>query len=265
MRAMWKGAISFGLVSIAVRVHAATEEKTVRFRQVHRDDGGRIGIRRFCDDCDREVAYEDVAKGYETDDGLLVVVGDEELAALRPPASRAIEVGRFVRVDEIDPVLYDRTYFLEPDDIAVLPYTLLRDALRGSGRAALARVTLRQVERLAAIRVREDMLVMHTMVWPDELRVPEFPFLSSPVVVPAPELARTTSLVDAMTDRFDPDDERDEHRAAVLALVATKVGGTPEGAVASVPAADAGATSASPSEVVPAQPAPRRPRARKAA
>ncbi|GIJ76584.1 DNA end-binding protein Ku [Micromonospora phaseoli] len=264
MRAMWKGAISFGLVSIAVRVHAATEERTIRFRQVHRDDGGRISIRRFCDDCDREVAYEDVAKGYEVDDGQLVVVSDEELTALRPPMLRTIEVGRFVRTDEIDPILYDRTYFLEPDDVAVLPYTLLRDALRDSRRTALARVALRQVERLAAIRVRGDMLMLHTMIWPDELRVPEFPFLSAPVAVPAPELARTTSLVDAMTERFDPGGQRDDYRAAVLELVAAKVGGD-----AAKPPGAADAPPAQPpptAEVQPAQPAPsRRRRATKAA
>ena len=232
MRAMWKGAVSFGLVSIAVKVHAATEEKTVRFRQVHRDDSGRISVRRFCDDCGDEVAYEDVAKGYELDDGRLVAISDEELAGLPLPTMRTIEVLRFVRTEEVDPILYNRTYFLEPDDIAVLPYTLLRDALRDSRRVAIAKVALRQVERLAAIRVRDDMLLLHTMMWPDELRSPEFSFLDAPVTVPAPELARTTSLIDAMTERFDADDLRDEFRAALLALIEAKAGGAPVGEAA---------------------------------
>ncbi|MFD2762663.1 Ku protein [Micromonospora eburnea] len=241
MRAMWKGAISFGLVSIAVKVHAATEEKAVRFRQVHRDDNGRISVRRFCDDCGDEVAYEDVAKAYELDDGRLVAISDEELAGLPLPTLRTIEVLRFVRTEEVDPVLYHRTYFLEPDDIAVLPYTLLRDALRDSRRVAIAKVALRQVERLAAIRVRDDMLLLHTMMWPDELRAPEFSFLDAPVAVPAPELARTTSLIDAMTERFDADGLRDDFRAALLALIATKAGDTPvdSAATTDVPASRA--------------------------
>ncbi|MFV2104942.1 Ku protein, partial [Micromonospora sp. LOL_024] len=212
------------------------------------------------------VPYEDVAKGYEVDDGRLFV-SDEELAALRPPTLRTIEVGRFVRTDEIDPVLYDRTYFLDPDDVAVLPYTLLRDALRDSRRTALARVALRQVERLAAIRVRGDMLMLHTMFWPDELRVPEFPFLSAPVAVPAPELARTTSLVDAMTKRFDPGGQRDDYRAAVLELVSAKIDGGPSDATDSPQVEDA-RPAGTPSEAggQPAEPpAPRRRRATKAA
>ncbi|TDC40404.1 Ku protein [Micromonospora sp. 15K316] len=232
MRAMWKGAISFGLVSIAVKLYAATEEKTVRFRQVHRDDNGRIGLRRFCDDCGGEVAYEDVAKAYELDDGRVIAISDEDLAGLPPPPMRTIEVLKFVRTEDVDPILYNRTYFLEPDDVAILPYTLLRDALRDSSRVAIAKVALRQVERLAAIRVRHDMLLLHTMMWPDELREPEFPFLDTPLTVPASELARTTSLLDAMTERFDANGLRDEFRAALLALIATKAAAARDGGAA---------------------------------
>ncbi|MFG3702172.1 Ku protein [Micromonospora sp. NPDC047620] len=237
MRAMWKGAVSFGLVSITVRLYAATEEKSVRFRQVHRDDGGRITLRRFCDDCETEVPYRDIAKGYEFDDGRLVVVTDDELAELPLPTVRTIEVLKFVHTEEIDPILYNRTYYLEPEDIAVTPYALLRNALRNSRRVAIAKVALRQVERLAAIRERDGMLVLQTMLWPDELREPDFPFLRETTVVRPSELAMTISLIDSMTDHLDPDGLRDGYRTALLDLLAAKAGGdTSNGAAPDGPA-----------------------------
>jgi DNA end-binding protein Ku len=236
---MWKGAVSFGLVSITVRLYAATEEKSVRFRQVHRDDGGRITLRRFCDDCETEVPYRDIAKGYEFDDGRLVVVTDEELADLPLPTVRTIEVLKFVRAEEIDPILYDRTYYLEPEDNAVTPYALLRNALRASGRVAIAKIALRQVERLAAIRVREDMLVLQTMLWPDELREPDFPVLRETTVVRPTELAMTISLIDSMTDNLDPGSLQDRYRTALLNLLAAKADGdAPNEAVPKKPSVD---------------------------
>lgn len=237
MRAMWKGTISFGLVTIAVRLSAATAQRSVRFRQVHRHDGGRISIRRFCDSCRAEVEFEEIGKGYEHD-GRIVPVSEEELDSLPLPSMRTIEVMKFVRAEEIDPILYDRTYFVTPDDVAVTPYTLLREALRTSGRVAVGRVALRQVERLAAIRVRDDTLVLHTMLWPDELRTPDR--APGPVEVRPAELAMTTSLIDAMTDHFDPDELRDGYRDALLELIRARTTAVPAAPADDRPAVVAG-------------------------
>ncbi|MFI2652198.1 Ku protein [Micromonospora fulviviridis] len=230
---------------ITVRLYAATEEKSVHFRQVHRDDGGRISIRRFCDSCHKEVAFDDIGKGYEHDDGQIVPVSEEDLASLPLPSMRTIEVMKFVRAEEIDPILYNRTYFIKPDDVAVTPYTLLREALRTSGRVAVARVALRQVERLAAIRVRDDMLVLHTMLWPDELRTPNLGSAAATSRVRPAELAMTTSLIDSMTDHLDPDELRDGYRAALLELIHAKSPASP-----SVEAGDRTATAAGPAEAL---------------
>ncbi len=222
MRAMWKGAITVGLMSITVRLFAATEDRSVRFRQVHRDDGGTISIRRRCDVCGDEVPYPDVAKGYAGEDGRLVVIDDEELLGLSAPTTRTIDVLRFVQAEEIDPILYDRTYYVEPDAVAATAYALLLKALEGTGRVAVAKMALRQVERLAAIRVRDGMLVVQTMLWPDEVRTPNVDLAVHAAAVRPPELAMTRSLVDAMTGHFDPATLTDARRAALLEFLAAK-------------------------------------------
>lgn len=225
MRAIWKGAISFGLVSITVRLYAATEEKSVRFHQVHRTDGGRVRHRRICSTCDTEVAMLDIAKGYDADGGDMVVLTDEDLAGLPLSSSRIIEVLEFVPAAEVDPILYNRTYFLEPDATALKPYALLRDALRDTDRVAVVKVALRQREQLAALRVRGETLVMHTMLWPDELRAPDFGFLDHEVVVKDSELAMAASLIDSMTGSFDPSRLTDEYRAALQEVLDAKLQG----------------------------------------
>ncbi len=225
MRAMWKGEISFGLVMIPVRLYAATEHKDITFRQVHRTDGGRIRFRRVCSVCGEEVPFSDVAKGYELPDGEMVVLTDEDMAELPLPTARSIEVLHFTPAEQVDPIMWERSYYTEPEPKGARAYALLRDALERSGMVAVARVALRQRETLAALRSREGVLVLVTLLWPDEIRVPDFEFLDTDVEVRPQELRMATSLIDSMTTDFDPSEYGDSYREALQALVDAKVEG----------------------------------------
>ncbi|SCL24818.1 DNA end-binding protein Ku [Micromonospora nigra] len=225
MRAIWKGAVSFGLVSIAVKLYSATEEKDIRFHQVHRADGGRIRYKRTCQVCGEEVSYDDIAKGYDLGGGELVILTDEDFADLPLTSSRAIDVLEFVPAEQVDPILYNKAYFLEPESTATKPYVLLRDALTDSERVAIVKVALRQREQLATLRVREGVLLLNTMLWPDEIRRPEFGFLDEDLKVRPPELAMASSLIDSMAGEFQPDAFTDDYRAALQEVIDAKVEG----------------------------------------
>ena len=225
MRSMWKGAISFGLVMIPIKLYAATEQKDIAFRQVHREDGGRIRFRRVCSIDGAEVPYEDVAKGYELPTGEMVVLTDEDMADLPLPTTRSIEVLHFLPAEQLDPILLNRSYFCEPEAAGARAYVLLRDALDRSGKVALAMVALRQRESLATLRTRDGLLVLETLLWPDEVRVPDFPFLDDDVEVRSQELKMASSLIDSMTVDFDPDEYHDRYREALQELVNAKVEG----------------------------------------
>ncbi len=225
MRAIWKGAVSFGLVSIAVKLYAATEEKNIRFNQVHREDGGRIKYQRTCSLDGVEVNYDDIAKGYDIGGGEMVILDDSDFADLPLSTSRAIEVLEFVPSEQVDPILYAKAYYLEPEATAAKPYVLLRDALIDSDRVAIVKVALRQREQLATLRVREGVLVLNTMLWPDEVRETDFAFLDENISVRAPELAMATSLIDSMATDFDPDLYTDNYRAALQEVIDAKIGG----------------------------------------
>lgn len=225
MRSMWKGAISFGLVMIPVRLYAATEQKDISFRQVHREDGGRIRFRRFCSIDDEEIPYEDIAKGYELPTGEMVVLSDEDMSDLPLPTTKAIEVLQFAPAEQLDPILFNRSYYVEPETAGARAYVLLRNALEQSGRVAVAQVALRQRESLATLRVRDGVLVLETLLWPDEVRPADFPFLDQDVEVKPQELTMAASLIDSMTSRFDPDAFHDNYREALIELVEAKVAG----------------------------------------
>ncbi|RKN23969.1 Ku protein [Micromonospora musae] len=225
MRAIWKGAVSFGLVSIAVRLYSATEEKDIRFHQVHREDGGRIKYKRTCSIDGEEVTYDDIAKGYDIGGGEMVILTDEDFADLPLTTSRAIDVLEFVPAEQVDPILYNKAYFLEPDGAATKPYVLLRDALLDSERVAIVKVALRQREQLATLRVREGVLLLNTMLWPDEVRRPDFGFLDEDLKVRPPELAMASSLIDSMTGEFEPDVFTDDYRAALQEVIDAKIEG----------------------------------------
>jgi DNA end-binding protein Ku len=225
MRSMWKGGISFGLVMIPVRLYAATEQKDISFRQVHRADGGRIRFRRVCSICDEEVPYEDVVKGYELPTGEMVVVDDEDLAELPLPTTKAIEVLHFAPAEQLDPILFNRSYFVEPEAPGARAYVLLRDALEQSGRIAVAQVALRQRESLATLRSRDGVLVLETLLWPDEVRPAAFPFLEQEIEVRPQELAMASSLIDSMTSDFDADAHHDGYREALIQVIEAKIAG----------------------------------------
>jgi DNA end-binding protein Ku len=225
MRSIWKGSISFGLVSIAVKVYSATEEKDIAFHQVHRDDGGRIKYKRICSLDGEEVAYNDIAKGYELPDGDVVVLTDDDLAELPLTSSREIDVLQFVPLEQVDPIYFNKSYYLEPDARATKAYILLRDTLEKSGRVAVVKVALRRREALATLRVREGVITLETMLWPDEIRAPEFGFLDEAVEVRPQETAMASSLVDSLSGDFDPSDFTDQYRAALESVVEAKIEG----------------------------------------
>ena len=219
MRAIWKGAVSFGLVSIAVKLFSATEEKDIRFHQVHRTDGGRIKYQRTCSIDGEVVSYDDIAKGYDIGGGEMVILTDEDFADLPLSTSHAIDVLEFVPADQIDPILFAKAYYLEPEGQAAKPYVLLRDALQDADRVAIVKIALRQREQLATLRVRDNVLVLNTMLWPDEVRTPDFGFLDDDIETRPAELAMARSLIDSMAGSFEPSELTDNYRAALQASV----------------------------------------------
>jgi DNA end-binding protein Ku len=225
MRSIWTGAISFGLVVIPVKLYSATEQRDVSFRQVHREDGGRIQFRRFCSVDGQEVPYSDVAKGYELATGDVVVLTDDDLKDLPLATAHRIDVLQFAPAGQLDPIMANKAYYLEPEPAGVRAYTLFKDALDRSGRVAVAKVAIRQREALAALRVREGVLVLETLLWPDEIRTPDFKFLDEDVEVRPQELKMAASLIDSMTEDFDPLAFHDEYREALEALVQAKIEG----------------------------------------
>jgi DNA end-binding protein Ku len=225
MRSIWSGAISFGMVVIPVKLYAATEQRDVAFRQVHREDGGRIQYRRVCSLDGEEVSYSDVAKGYELPTGDVVVLTDEDLTDLPLATAHRIDVLHFAPAGQLDPILANKAYYLEPEPAGVRAYVLFRDALERSGRVAVTKVAIRQREALGALRVRDDVLVLETLLWPDEVRTADFKFLEETVDIRAQELRMAASLIDTMTEDFDPLAYKDAYREALEALVQAKIEG----------------------------------------
>jgi DNA end-binding protein Ku len=247
MRAIWKGAVSFGLVNVPVRLFAATEENDIRFHQVHREDGGRIRYKRTCSICGEEVAYDDIAKGYETSDGQLVILTDEDLDQLPVASSHEIDVVEFVPAAQVDPILFARSYYLEPDSRAGKPYALLREALVETDRMAIVKVALRQKETLAVLRVRDKAILLQTMLWPDEIRSPDFAILDEDVELRPQELKMAASLVESMAADFDPDQFTDSYREAVVELIDAKL---ERGESAELPATEKKPAAGSTGEVI---------------
>ncbi|HEY2725057.1 MAG TPA: Ku protein [Pseudonocardiaceae bacterium] len=240
MRSVWKGSVAFGMVTIPVRLYTATQEHDVRFHQVHSADGGRIRYKRVCEIDGEEVPYADIDRAVEQPDGSMVMVTKEELDELAVPTGHEIDVIQFVPAEQIDPVLYAKSYYVEPDPKAVKPYELLREALRDTDRIAIGRVAMRQRERLAALRVHEDVIVVQTMLWPDEVREPSFEVLSTDVELRPQEKQMAEALVDSLTSDFDPETFTDRYADAVAELVESKASGATRPQVAETAAADEG-------------------------
>jgi DNA end-binding protein Ku len=225
VRSIWKGAISFGLVTIPVKLYSATQENDISFRQVRREDGSRIRYKRVAVADGEEVAYGDIAKGYELPTGETVVLTDDDLADLPLTTSRAIEVLQFVPLEQVDPIFFAKSYYLEPEKGGVKPYVLLRQALEESGKVGLVKIALRQREALATLRVRDGVFVVETMVWPDEVREPAFDFLAEDVEIRPQELAMAGSLIESLSGDFEPEQYTDRYREALESLIEAKVAG----------------------------------------
>ena len=224
MRAIWKGAVSFGLVSVPVKLYAATESKDISFRQVHAQDGGRIKYQRVCSIDGEEVPYSDIAKGYETEDGEMVIIDDSDMEDLPVSSSREIAVEKFVPSEQIDPMLFEKSYYLEPEKTGAKPYALLRQALLDSDRMALVTVALRNRTSLAVLRVRDDVIVLQTMMWPDEVRQPDFGSVDTSDAKPA-EVKMANMLVETLAGDFEPDEFEDDYRTAIEEMVRAKIEG----------------------------------------
>ncbi|CRK52854.1 Non-homologous end joining protein Ku [Rhodococcus sp. RD6.2] len=212
MRSIWKGSIAFGLVNVPVKVYSATEDHDIRFHQVHGKDGGRIKYNRVCSECGQVVQYADIDRAYISDDGAQVVLTDEDFEKLPAAEKHEIPVLQFVPSDQIDPILFEKSYFLEPDSASPKAYQLLASTLTDSERTALVHFTLRQRTRLAALRVRDGVLVVQTLLWPDEVRAAEFGSLDEASSPSEKELAMATMLVDSMSEDFHPESYTDDYQ-----------------------------------------------------
>lgn len=225
MRAIWKGAVSFGLVNVPIRLYSATENHDVQFRQVHREDGGRIKYQRICSIDGEQVSYDDIAKGFETEDGEMVVLTDEDFKELPAASSKEISVQKFVPANQIDPMLLDKSYYLEPDKSAAKPYILLRDALEQADRMAVVTVSIRTRMTMAVLRVKDGVIVMQTMLWPDEIRAADFANLDEDAHATAKELEMANMLIESLAGDYEPGEYEDDYAQAVEALVKAKVEG----------------------------------------
>ena len=229
MRSIWKGSVAFGLVNVPVKVYSATEDHDLKFHQVHAKDNGRIQYKRVCSECGEVVEYRDIAKAYEADNGQTVVITEDDIATLPEERSHEISVLEFVPASEIDPLLYDRSYFLEPDGKSSKSYVLLAKALSETDRVAIVHFALRNKTRLAALRVKafakRNVMVVHTLLWPDEIREPDFPSLDGDVEVRAPELKMAGQVVESMAADFHPEEFHDTYQEQLKELVEAKLAG----------------------------------------
>lgn len=229
MRSIWKGSIAFGLVNVPVKVYSATEDHDLKFNQVHAKDNGRIRYKRVCEKCGEIVEYGDIARSYEAADGRRVVITDDDIANLPEERNREIEVLEFVPAAEIDPIMYDRSYFLEPEPTAAKSYALLARTLAETERVAIVHFALRNKTRLAALRVKDfgkrNVMIVHTLLWPDEIRDPDFPVLDTKVDIKPAELKMAGQVVDSMAEEFHPEQFRDDYQDQLRQLVDAKLEG----------------------------------------
>ncbi|MEU9298253.1 Ku protein [Streptomyces sp. NPDC048266] len=225
MRSIWNGAISFGLVSIPIKLVNATESHSVSFRQIHTEDGGRVRYKKVCELDGEELSGPEIGKAYEDADGTMIPITDEDLAALPLPTAKTIEIVAFVPAGEIDPLQMDAAYYLSANGVpAAKPYTLLREALKRSDKVAVAKYALRGRERLGMLRVVDDVIAMHGLLWPDEIRAPEGVAPETPVAVRDAELDLADALM-ATLGEVDINSLHDDYRTAVEEMIAAKAEG----------------------------------------
>lgn len=225
-RSIWKGAISFGLVSIPVSLYTATDNKSPSFKQLRADDHSAIRYKRVAEADGEEVGWDDIVRGYEFEKGRYVVFTDEELEAASPSAgAKLVDVIQFVDEDEIDPIMYQKSYYLAPEKTGIKAYKILKKALEEKGRVGIARVSIREKTQLATIRVKDDVIVMETMFWPDEIRAGEFDELDADVEIRPEEVEMAASIIDNLTGPFVGEEYVDKTREAVEELAEKKIAG----------------------------------------
>ncbi|MDP9185152.1 MAG: Ku protein [Actinomycetota bacterium] len=222
---MWKGAISFGLVTIPVAVYPATEEKTLRFNQLHDEDGGRVRYKRVCEKDGEEVTFEHIVKGYEVEKDRYVVLTDDDFDAVPVASSRAIDIVQFVDIDEIDPMLFKKSYYLVPEETGAKAYALLREAMKEDDRVGIAKVSFRDREHIAALRFKDDAFVLETMFWPDDIRTADFGGVDVAADVRDQELTMARQLIDSLTSDWAPEQYNDAYRDALIQIVEAKLNG----------------------------------------
>ena len=222
MRAIWKGAIAFGLVNVPVKVYSATEDHDISLHQVHNADGGRIRYQRRCEVCSEIIDYEDIDKAYE-EDGRTVILSREELKSIPAENSHEIEVVQFVPAEQLDPMTFEKSYYLEPDAKSPKAYVLLRRALVDTDRVAIVQFALREKTRLGALRIRGDVLVLQGLLWADEVREASFPALETSVRISAQEREMSAALVDSMAADFDPEQFTDDYQIQLRQLIDAKL------------------------------------------
>jgi len=222
---MWKGAISFGLVTIPVAVYPATEEKTLRFNQLHDEDLGRIRMKRMCEKDGELVDFDHIVKGYEYEKDRYVVLTDEDFEAVPVKSGRAIDIVQFVDLEEIDPMMYKKSYYLVPEETGAKAYSLLREAMTQDAKVGIAKVSFRDKEHLAALRFRDDAFVLETMYWPDEIREADFGGVDVDAKVRGQELEMARQLIAGLTAEWDPTEFKDEYREALMKIVEAKING----------------------------------------
>jgi len=222
MRAIWKGSLSFGLVNVPVKLYSATEDHDLPLHQVHDADGGRIRYQRTCELDGKVVPYEHIAKAYDDGDRR-VILTDDDFAALPEERSREIEVVEFVPSEQVDPIMYERSYYLSPDSKSTKAYVLLRRTLEESDRTAIVQFALRQRTRLAALRVRDDVLVLQTLLWDDEVREARFPELDEAPRISAAELKMSKQLIESFESDFSPEKFTDDYQVQLRKLIDAKL------------------------------------------
>jgi len=222
MRAIWKGAIAFGLVNVPVKVYSATEDHDISLHQVHNADGGRIRYQRRCEVCSQVIDYSDIEKAYE-EDGKTVVLSKDELKAIPAENSHEIEVVQFVPSEQLEPMMFEKSYYLEPDSKSPKAYVLLRRALEDTDRVAIVQFALREKTRLGALRIKDDVLVLQSLLWPDEVREANFPSLDVSIKISPQERDMSAALVESMAADFDPEHFTDDYQAQLRQLIEAKL------------------------------------------
>ncbi|MDM5198577.1 Ku protein [Fictibacillus enclensis] len=226
MHTMWKGSISFGLVNIPIKLFAATEDKDIKMRYLHKKCHNPIKYEKTCPVCEQHVEQEDIVKGYEYEPGKFVLIEKEDLDKIAGIKNKSIEIIDFVSLEEIDPIYFNRSYFIGPGENGTKPFTLLKEAMKESGRIGLAKITIRSKESLAAVRVYDKGLVMETIYYPDEVRnVDHVPGIGEEVQVNDKELEMAKQLIEQLTTEFEPEKYKDEYREALLEIIDSKISG----------------------------------------